>query len=450
MKPSGKKTGKGREEAENPNNGVLSDEKPFRRESENERKLKKKHRDAKSRRDTANHATEIENELAQMRQRVFALTGQVDETNSLLGEVLQASADLEAALKEMKERRAESEAREEALERALELAERANQARKQQVADLHAVLSRERQQAAEMSDTIAALRDRLMIEQDHISALTVRASTADANSTRDRLQVESLNAILAATESKFAEELTRATLSESELRVTHRRYEALKRDLEVLQATLAKEQLHSSDLAQDLATAAEALARAAQTENALRIEHRRYEDMNREFEVLQATLETNKTMILERHEREINALLNSTSWRLSAPWRAFKRQVSRLRRLAVGKKGIPLFDRDWYLQRYPDVRESEIDPYDHYLKHGAIEGRDPNPFFDTDWYLQQNSDVRDSGLNPLIYFYFHGAAEGRDPHPLFSNRWFIQQSALQQGRSKGGSLRWRIPKKLEM
>ena len=196
MKPSGKKTGKGREEAENPNNGVLSDEKPFRRESENERKLKKKHRDAKSRRDTANHATEIENELAQMRQRVFALTGQVDETNALLGEVLQASADLEAALKEMKERRAESEAREEALERALELAERANQARKQQVADLHAVLSRERQQAAEMSDTIAALRDRLMIEQDHISALTVRASTADANSTRDRLQVESLNAIL--------------------------------------------------------------------------------------------------------------------------------------------------------------------------------------------------------------------------------------------------------------
>ena len=81
--------------------------------------------------------------------------------------------------------------------------------------------------------------------------------------------------------------------------------------------------------------------------------------MNREFEALQATLETNKTMILERHEREIKPLLNSTSWRLSAPWRALKRQVSRLRRLAVGKKGIPMFYRDWYPQRYPDVRETK-------------------------------------------------------------------------------------------
>jgi hypothetical protein len=150
-------------------------------------------------------------------------------------------------------------------------------------------------------------------------------------------------------------------------------------------------------------------------------------------------------MILVRHEREIDALLNSTSWRLSAPWRAFKRQLSRIRRLLRGKKANPLFNRRWYLQRYSDVKEGEIDPYDHYLRHGALEGRDPNPYFDTDWYLQQNSDVKSSGINPLVHFYFHGAAEGRDPHPLFSNSWFVERySAL---RAKGAV---RMPALLKM
>jgi hypothetical protein len=93
--------------------------------------------------------------------------------------------------------------------------------------------------------------------------------------------------------------------------------------------------------------------------------------------------------------------------------------TSRLHRLVRGRTLNPLFDRDWYLQQYPDVKESEIDPYHHYLRHGAREGRNPNPRFDTDWYLSQNPDVRESGLNPLVHFFYHGAAEGRDPHPLF-------------------------------
>jgi hypothetical protein len=106
--------------------------------------------------------------------------------------------------------------------------------------------------------------------------------------------------------------------------------------------------------------------------------------------------------------------------------------VSRLRRLLHGKKMNPLFDREWYLEQYPDVKESEFDPYDHYLRHGAAEGRDPNALFDTDWYLDQNPDVRESGANPVVHFYLHGAAEGRDPHPLFSNSWYMQHPLLQQ------------------
>lgn len=146
---------------------------------------------------------------------------------------------------------------------------------------------------------------------------------------------------------------------------------------------------------------------------------------------------SHREQAVQRREREVGALLASTSWRLTEPWREFKRMTSRLLRLLRGKTTNPLFDRDWYLRQYPDVRASESDPYAHYLRHGALEGRDPHPGFDTDWYLQQNPDVRASGLNPLVHFYLHGAAEGRDPHPLLSNSRFLEQYPVL--RSKSGA-----------
>ena len=48
-----------------------------------------------------------------------------------------------------------------------------------------------------------------------------------------------------------------------------------------------------------------------------------------------------------------------------------------------------LFDRDYYLARYPDVAESGLDPIDHYLQIGAAKGYDPNPLFDTGYYARQ-------------------------------------------------------------
>jgi glycosyltransferase involved in cell wall biosynthesis len=78
----------------------------------------------------------------------------------------------------------------------------------------------------------------------------------------------------------------------------------------------------------------------------------------------------------------------------------------------------PLFDAQWYLTRYPDVRESTFDPYDHFVRYGAAEGRNPNAFFDTSWYLANNPDVRASGMNPLDHYLRHGAAEGRSPRGI--------------------------------
>ncbi len=37
------------------------------------------------------------------------------------------------------------------------------------------------------------------------------------------------------------------------------------------------------------------------------------------------------------------------------------------------------FDRDWYIDTFPDVMASEIEPALHFVKYGAAMGRDPGP-----------------------------------------------------------------------
>jgi glycosyltransferase involved in cell wall biosynthesis len=87
-----------------------------------------------------------------------------------------------------------------------------------------------------------------------------------------------------------------------------------------------------------------------------------------------------------------------------------------------------LFDREWYLQRNPDVAASGIDPLAHYIRKGAAEGRDPHPLFDSDWYLRRNPDVAAAGMNPLRHYIGWGAAEGRDPNPHFDSDWYLERN----------------------
>lgn len=72
-----------------------------------------------------------------------------------------------------------------------------------------------------------------------------------------------------------------------------------------------------------------------------------------------------------------------------------------------------LFHHDWYLDRYPDVASSGIDPARHYLTFGWREGRDPGPGFSTTAYLRANSDVAALGINPLLHYVEYGHSEGR-------------------------------------
>lgn len=135
-----------------------------------------------------------------------------------------------------------------------------------------------------------------------------------------------------------------------------------------------------------------------------------------------------------------------------------------------------IFEAEWYVARYSDVREQvaiyKTTPLKHYLEHGLQEGRSPNalfdfsyyknrnadhlrdrfsknseividylsnsfafknsphPLFDPEWYLDHYNDLKDifqkNKLHPYIHFLKHGAKEGRAPNALFDTQWYLE------------------------
>lgn len=105
------------------------------------------------------------------------------------------------------------------------------------------------------------------------------------------------------------------------------------------------------------------------------------------------------------------------------------------RKILLGRKNVAdleimrqLFDTKWYLNRYADIAHSGVDPYVHYLRSGAAQGRDPHPLFSTEFYLRNNPDVVASDINPLVHYLRRGARELRDPHPLFSTEFYMRNN----------------------
>ena len=150
----------------------------------------------------------------------------------------------------------------------------------------------------------------------------------------------------------------------------------------------------------------------------------------REWELAQAnaariTLEQEHARLSQEHAR----MLASRSWRLTAPLRRMRAPsmpapvqspaASAERELL---RASDLFDAAWYRQRYQDVAASGIDPVDHYLEHGAGEGRDPGPRFNTSAYLRSYPGIHASGINPLVHYLTHGFREGRTAIPAGPSR----------------------------
>ena len=63
-----------------------------------------------------------------------------------------------------------------------------------------------------------------------------------------------------------------------------------------------------------------------------------------------------------------------------------------------------LFDPEYYLRTYIDVRKADVDPLKHFCKRGWKEGRNPSANFNTKHYLSRHPELKESGVNPLIHY----------------------------------------------
>lgn len=87
------------------------------------------------------------------------------------------------------------------------------------------------------------------------------------------------------------------------------------------------------------------------------------------------------------------------------------RRSARRLHMALGEN--PLFDPAWYSAHYRDVTVREARR--HWRTQGAKALRDPNSWFSTRAYLERYPDVRSSRMNPLDHYYVYGTLEGRSP-----------------------------------
>jgi hypothetical protein len=82
-----------------------------------------------------------------------------------------------------------------------------------------------------------------------------------------------------------------------------------------------------------------------------------------------------------------------------------------------------LFDPKWYRKTYLSGVEKLQDPLWHFIHAGWQKGWDPSPRFDTQFYLWWNKDVRESRVNPVDHFVNYGEAEGRPALTPLAQWW---------------------------
>lgn len=71
------------------------------------------------------------------------------------------------------------------------------------------------------------------------------------------------------------------------------------------------------------------------------------------------------------------------------------------------------FDAAYYLAVNPDIAAVGVDPLEHFIVTGWLEGRDPNARFSVRDYLEANPDVAATGVHPFAHYLVAGRAEGR-------------------------------------
>jgi len=75
-----------------------------------------------------------------------------------------------------------------------------------------------------------------------------------------------------------------------------------------------------------------------------------------------------------------------------------------------------LFDMQYYLETYQDVKNAGIDPLKHFCEHGWKKGKNPSIKFNTKFYIETYQDVKNANINPLVHYILFGQKEKRKMH----------------------------------
>jgi len=109
---------------------------------------------------------------------------------------------------------------------------------------------------------------------------------------------------------------------------------------------------------------------------------------------------------IEQKLREIDAAFREAETNISDA------SVSARLRLMRDICASGLFDAEFYLDEYADVRDAGVDPFDHYVLTGDSEGRRPNRFFSPSEYRQLNMADVLPGRHALEHYINEGERSG--------------------------------------
>lgn len=154
--------------------------------------------------------------------------------------------------------------------------------------------------------------------------------------------------------------------------------------------------------------------------------HKAQEELEQQQQLLSSltkkleTRQKNLNVLRAERQQKEHELQSLVQW-LRA--HAYRHAAAAYRYSRAYKKALPeqvklvqnseYFDAAWYHEQYPDVSQGQINPAEHFVKFGALEGRNPSARFNTEFYLAAHNDVAISGQHPLLHFLRHGMAEQR-------------------------------------
>lgn len=156
------------------------------------------------------------------------------------------------------------------------------------------------------------------------------------------------------------------------------------------------------------------------TQEQLENSHQTQVHLSQQVEARQKKL----NMLNETSQSHIQHLERLVQWlrvhahrHIAAAYRNIRSYKKSLPKQAALLEASQFFDSDWYREQNPDVANANIRPAEHFIKFGALDGRDPSPLFTTSFYLTHYPDVAASGQHPLLHFLHHGITEHRQIRP---------------------------------